>query len=643
MKTPPFIPGKLWMGAAYVALATILAGCPKGPPPPSIPRSLPVPESTQPGEAAAQAAFRTAAELRRAERYAEALEAFVNVVDRFPNSALGDDARLAVGQLAAELDRPNVAAAAYVDLVHNFPNSRLRAEAYLGLGRLQYAEKDYAAAWAALQEALDAALTPTHRSRAHYLLGITSLAMREYGEAVHELSLAATAAQPELSDRAHKLLVEVVRNQLDIPQLGFLAERYSGAFPGALLVSELARRHHAEGDVQSEFDTLRRLVEGFPDRPDSAATLERLRTLEALLAADPTRIGVLLPLSGPTGRIGRSALQSVQLALDMYQERHANLDLSLVIRDTGATTETARGALRALVEEAQVIAVIGPLLSQTAEELAPLADELAVPVVSPFARDSRFPQLSPYAFRNSLTDATQGRLLASYATQELGRQRFAILYPDDAYGTALADHFGAAIAEHDGRVVARAAYAPDAPDLASAVQRIRAETYDALLVPDYADNIARLAPELAFDTAAGVQLLGTDGWNDPEITTIAAGAVDGSIFVDGFFPGSPVRHVAAFVNGYRDRYGTVPDLVAAQAFDTLTMCARVLSGGVRTRPDMRRGLARIRDFPGVSGVTSMNIDGDAEKVLYVLSVRQGRIIQVNAPAFRYPDAGDPVD
>ena len=643
MKAPRSIPCRLWAWAACAMLVTLVAGCAKGPPPPSTSGPLPAPQSMPTAEPAAQKAFQAATALRHAERYAEALEAFADIVERFPDSALADDARLAVGQLAADLDRPEVAAAAFVDVIDNFPNSELRAEAYLGLGRVRYAEKKYAAAWAAQQEALDAALTTTERSRAHYLLGITSLAMREYGEALHELSLATATAEPELSDRAHKLLAEVVRNQLDVGQLGFLTTRFSGAFPGDLLIAELARRHLARGDVQGEFDALRRLVDEFPDHPDRDAALERVQALEALLAADPSKIGVLLPLSGPTGRIGRAALQSVQLALDMFQQRHADQDLSLVIRDTGATTETARRALRALVEEAQVIGVVGPLLSQTAEELAPLADELAVPLVSPFARDSRFPQLSPYAFRNSLTDATQGRLLASYATRQLGRRRFAILYPDDAYGTALADHFGEAVAEHDGRVVAKSAYQPDATDLGDAIQYIRAETYDALLVPDYADNIARLAPELAFDAASGVQLLGTDGWNDPEITTIADGAVDGSVFVDGFFAASPVPHVEAFVNGYRERYGAVPDLLAAQAFDTLTMCARVLSRGVRTRPEMRRGLAGIRNFPGVSGVTSMNDDGDAEKVLYVLSVRQGRIIQVNAPAFRYPDAGGPVD
>ena len=638
MKAPAVPRYPLWTSAACLLLVLLLlAGCST---PPPAPEPEPPQAAVEPGDAEA---FASAEGLRRNGRHDEALRAFADFIKQFPDSPLGDEARLAVGQLATALGRADDAMAAYTDLIGNFPDSELRAEAYLALGRLRYDRQDYAGSWVALQDALDASPTPAQQARAHYHLGAASLALRAYREALAELATAAAADDPELADKARSLLGDVVRDHLDLPQLEFLADRFADAYPGDLLLAELARRHRAAGNTQAEIGALRRLVDAFPDHPDANATLQRLQTLEAMLDTNPAKLGVLLPLSGPTGQIGRSALQSVQLALDMLHQRHAGLDLSLVIRDTGASTETARLALHALVEDAHVIGVIGPLLSQTAEALAPLADRLGVPLISPYARDSQFPHLSPYAFRNSLTDAMQGRLLASYATRQLARRRFAILYPDDAYGAALAAHFSAALADHNGRVVVKAAYPPDAQDVSRAVRRIRTETYDALLVPDYADNIVRLAPELAYDAEAGVQLLGADGWNDPEIATIAAWVVDGAVFVDGFYADSPVPHVAAFVNGFRARYGAVPDLLAAQTYDTLMMCAQVLRSGVRTRAELRAGLARLRSYPGVAGVTTMDADGDAEKVLYVLSVREGKIIQINAPAFQYPDAGGPVD
>ena len=75
------------------------------------------------------------------------------------------------------------------------------------------------------------------------------------------------------------------------------------------------------------------------------------------------------------------------------------------MRDTQGDSAVAREALRSLVTEDHVIAVIGPLFSQVATALAPLTEELGVPVISPYARDSQFPALSAYAFRNCLTDA----------------------------------------------------------------------------------------------------------------------------------------------------------------------------------------------------------------------------------------------
>jgi hypothetical protein len=38
----------------------------------------------------------------------------------------------------------------------------------------------------------------------------------------------------------------------------------------------------------------------------------------------------------------------------------------------------------------------------------------------------------------------------------------------------------------------------------------------------------------------------------------------------------------------------------------------------------------VRDFDGVSGLTSLGETRDAEKVLYLLTVKGGQIVQLNA-------------
>jgi branched-chain amino acid transport system substrate-binding protein len=100
--------------------------------------------------------------------------------------------------------------------------------------------------------------------------------------------------------------------------------------------------------------------------------------------------------------------------------------------------------------------------------------------------------------------------------------------------------------------------------------------------------------------------------------------------VDGFFAAAPSPAVHTFVERFRTRYDATPDLLAAQAYDTLLMCAQVLKAGAQTPAQLRDGLLHVQNFAGVSGLTSMGNKRDAEKVLYLLTVKGGQIVQLNA-------------
>jgi ABC-type branched-subunit amino acid transport system substrate-binding protein len=279
-----------------------------------------------------------------------------------------------------------------------------------------------------------------------------------------------------------------------------------------------------------------------------------------------------------------------------------------------------------------------------------------VPLISPYAPEGDFPNTSLYAFRNSLTDTLQGRFLAEYAVRGLHLQRVAVLYADDTYGTSLRDAFVTPLREFGGEVVAIAAYAPDATEFSKPIKAIggvddetlqdlragatvtatehapsgvHSPIYDAIFIPGDYDKVALLVPALAFYNIHGVQLLGTDGWNAEEILAIGDHSLEGAIFVDGFFADSPASAVQEFVEQFRQRYNKAPDLLAAQAYDTLLIIAQALQDGAKTRSALRDALHNVHNFPGVSGTTSFNADGDAVKIPFLLSIQNGRIVQLN--------------
>ena len=65
---------------------------------------------------------------------------------------------------------------------------------------------------------------------------------------------------------------------------------------------------------------------------------------------------------------------------------------------------------------------------------------------------------------------------------------------------------------------------------------------------------------------------------------------------------------------------------AAQAYDTLEIVAQILLAGAKTRPQLRDRLLQVRDFPGVSGTTTIDPHGNAEKTEWVFA--QGDEIQI---------------
>jgi ABC-type branched-subunit amino acid transport system substrate-binding protein/TolA-binding protein len=638
----------------------MVTGCASTPPPappvPSQPR-LP-PAVTSAPSSALQTDFAAAQAARARGANSQALQAFSDFVQRYPTSTLADDALLAIGQIAASLGDYRRAQEAYRSLLNNFPTSEHFPIASLELGILQYNAQDYEQSQETLRQYLTTSFTPERQAVAYYYLGLLARKRQAYVEALTALKHSVdTSADALLTQQARAEIEQIVRQHLSGEELAQLTHQYDTTFPGDLLLWQLALSHREAGSVEDERDALQRFVTNFPDHPRLQEATERLRSLQGVApATDAAKIGVLLPLSGDGSYFGQRALYGIELALDMLHKHHATPQISLVVRDSQGDSRVASEALRTLAQDAQVIGVIGPLFSQVAMDLAAVAEQLEVPYISPYAPEGNFPATSPYAFRNSLTDTLQGRFLAEYAVRGLQLQRFAVLYADDAYGTSLRDAFVTPLREFGGEVVAIAAYAPDATEFSkpikaiggvddetlqdlragatvTATENIPSEVhppiYDAIFIPGDYDKVALLAPALAFYNIHGVQLLGTDGWNAEEILAIGDHSLEGAIFVDGFFADSPAAAVQEFVKGFRQRYNKAPDLLAAQAYDTLLIVAQALQDGATTRSALRDALHNVHNFPGVSGTTSFNADGDATKIPFLLSIQNGRIVQLN--------------
>ena len=379
------------------------------------------------------------------------------------------------------------------------------------------------------------------------------------------------------------------------------------------------------------------------------------------------RVGVMLPLSGALGAAGGRVHQGIQLALRHSLAKYPGLRIQLAIRDTKSTAHPAGDAAEVaaeLIEKEGAIALIGPLITEAAEGAARVANRLETPMLTPFALRMRMNPDFPWVFRNSLTNRLQARGVAAYAVQHLGMRRFAVLYPAERDGIELTDAFTQAVDNLGGEVVKIVSFPENATDFRAQMlalggmddRRLNRRrrslglkrtdphpidmNFEALFVPVRHEEAVLIAPQVLFYNMRAVRLLGGSGWNDPRLLEHGERYVEGAVFVDGFFPGSAEPAVARFVNEFKMIFGRTPDIFSALGYDAARIIFSALARGAKTREDVRRYLAALRGFEGVTGLTDMGADNDAARQLFVLSVQEKEIrhLQMVTPHRRFEGA-----
>lgn len=340
-------------------------------------------------------------------------------------------------------------------------------------------------------------------------------------------------------------------------------------------------------------------------------------------SAASLRVACLLPLSGPFANFGERSLRGLRLGLGPLGDR-------MVVRDTGGQVEVARAAVDELIQDPGIALVIGPLRSDEAEANAPRAERAGLPM---FLLSQREGLTGRFVLQLALTQQGQAAELAAYATDVLRLRRFAIVHPNDAYGSGLAEAFRREVTRRGARIAGTLSYVPGMREFAGEAQAIaRLSERDeplAVFLPDYADTVALLASEIR-RAQPGIVLLGGNGWNDPAKLGDAVRSLQGAVFVDGFFVNGQRAATRRFVSDFEATHHGRPGILEAQAYDAGLVARTVLEAGVPSRPEVIPRLRGLRSIEGATGRMEIAADGIRRRAV-LLRIAGGGFEEV------YPD------
>lgn len=334
-------------------------------------------------------------------------------------------------------------------------------------------------------------------------------------------------------------------------------------------------------------------------------------------------IGVLAPLTGNYATGGQSVANGAELAVnEANASGKYNVRFVLQKEDTQADQMRALNAINKLIEFDQVTAIVGPMLSGVALTAGPIAQEAGVPFITPAATALAVSEIGDYQFRNVITNDVQAQQMAEYAVRGLGMKRLAVMYTNNDYGVGLLHEFEQAVKAHGGEVVAVESYLDGDTIFSAQLTNIAARNPDGLYVAGYYTEAALIAQQAAFQ-GLDVRIMGADALDSPGLVELGGAAVEGVLFTSGFYPDTEDALNWEFVASYEAAYGRKPDMLAANAYDSARILIHVIGEVGTDREKIRDGIAALKDFPGVTGLTSFAPNGDVIKPVYILRIENG--------------------
>ncbi len=349
-------------------------------------------------------------------------------------------------------------------------------------------------------------------------------------------------------------------------------------------------------------------------------------------------------LTGQEATFGDSTDKGIKLAIEELNAKGGlkgkQVDLK-TYDDQGKPEEAALAATR-LITQDKVTVLLGEVASSRSLAMAPIADANKVPHITPSSTNPKVTKdgdkTRPFVFRVCFIDPFQGTVMAKFA-KEKGIKKVAILRDvGNAYSVGLADYFLSKYRDLGGTIVNDQSYKAGDQDFKAQLTAIKAKAPEAIYIPGYYTDVALIARQ-ARELGIKVPLMGGDGWDSAKLFEIGGAAIEGSYYSNHYSPDDPSPRIQDFIKRYKARFGAVPDSMAATGYDAAMVAGDAISRAKDTTGEaIAEAIAATKDYPGVTGVITLDQDHNAVKPAVVLEVKGGKAVYVATVA---PDAPAP--
>jgi branched-chain amino acid transport system substrate-binding protein len=354
-------------------------------------------------------------------------------------------------------------------------------------------------------------------------------------------------------------------------------------------------------------------------------------------AAEPVKVGAIFAQTGPASFLGAPEAKSLQLLVEEINAE-GGIDghrVELLLKDSGGSPEKAISFARQLIEEEQVLAIIGPSTSGESLKIKKICQQGQTLLISCASAELIVDPVLSHVFKTAPSDSLAVRRIFM-TMQERGIGKIAVLTGNTGFGKAGKAQLTELAPEYGIEIVASEVYDKKATDLTAIVAKLKANPSVQAVVNWSIVPAQSIIAKNMRQAGWEVPLFQSHGFANIKYVEAAGAAAEGIIFpasrlmiADTLAAGPERDFLMGFRTAYQKRYKEEASTFAGHSYDAMMLLAKAVAQAGLDRKKVRSAFEGLTGVQGTAGVFSFSPNDHAGldiDTFAMLTVSQGKFV-----------------
>ena len=342
--------------------------------------------------------------------------------------------------------------------------------------------------------------------------------------------------------------------------------------------------------------------------------LSLLAPASSLAAANsgPIKIGAIFSVTGPASFLGAPAAKTAKMLMDKINNEGGvnGRKLQLILKDSAGSPEKAVSFAKQLIEEEQVLAIIGPSTSGETMQIKALCEENQMILISCAAAEVIVNPLAKHVFKVAPKDSHAAVLI--YRTmKDHGIRKVAVLSSNDGFGAAGKKQLEDLAKAEGMEILVNEVYDKQATDLTDILTKVKSQPGVQAVVNWSIVPAQSIVAKNMRQIGLNVPLYQSHGFANRKYAEQAGVAAEGTLFPasrivvgDELADDHPQKRVVtSYKQEYEKLFNEDVSTFGGHAYDALLVIVEALKkAGGPDREKVRQAIEGIQGLVGTAGV-----------------------------------------